>query len=81
MLTFYWWKLYVNTNKGSQCANVITDVLAGLTHEYDNFMSSTYAHIDQVTLNEVYSLLIVTESRLSHRHLFIYAPLVEAIIV
>jgi hypothetical protein len=44
-------------------------------------MSSTYAHIDQVTLNEVYSLLIVTESRLSHRHLFIYAPLVEAIIV
>lgn len=78
---FCWWKLYVDTKKGSQYANAITDVLARLTHQYDNFISSTYDHIDQVTLKKVYFLLIITESCLSRRHLLVYAPLIEAIVV
>lgn len=44
-------------------------------------MSSTYAHIDQVTLKKVCSLLIVTKSRLNRHHLLVYAPLVEVIVV
>jgi len=61
-----------------KCDDVVSYVLAGLGHEYDSFVSSIYARNDPVTLEEVYSLLIVTESRLTRHHLSTPAPLVEA---
>jgi hypothetical protein len=49
--------------------DIISYVLAGLGHNYDSFVSSIYARTDQVTLEEAYSLLIVTEARLACHHL------------
>ncbi|KAF5481819.1 hypothetical protein F2P56_002441 [Juglans regia] len=49
------------------CEDVITYVLAGLSHEYDSFVASISAHTDKVTMEEIYSLLLTTEARLS-RH-------------
>ncbi|KAA8541288.1 hypothetical protein F0562_025251 [Nyssa sinensis] len=64
-----------------KCDDIISYVLAGLGHEYDSFVSSIYARTDHVTLEEVYSLLIVTESRINRHHLSTPAPLAEANIV
>jgi len=61
-----------------KCDDIVSYVLAGLGHEYDNFVSFIYARNDPVTLEEVYSLLIVTESHLTRHHLSTPAPLVEA---
>ncbi|KAA8515147.1 hypothetical protein F0562_018326 [Nyssa sinensis] len=64
-----------------KCDDIISYVLAGLGHEYDSFVSSIYARTDHVTLEEVYSLLIVIESRLNRHHLSTPAPLAEANVV
>lgn len=60
------------------CDDIISYILAGLDHEYDSLVSSIYARTDTVTLEEVYSLLIVTESRLNRHHQSIPTPVAEA---
>ncbi|KAA8525521.1 hypothetical protein F0562_007376 [Nyssa sinensis] len=64
-----------------KCDDVISYVLAGLGHEYDSFVSSIYARTDHVTLEEVYSWLIVTESCLNRNHLFAHTSLAKANVV
>ena len=64
-----------------KCDDIISYVLAGLGYEYDSFVSSIYARNDPVTLEEVYSLLIVTESRLTRHHQSTPPPPAEANIV
>ncbi|KAA8531224.1 hypothetical protein F0562_005862 [Nyssa sinensis] len=49
------------------CEDVLTYVLAGLGHEYDSFVTSISARTAQITMEEVYSLLLTIEARLS-RH-------------
>jgi hypothetical protein len=61
-----------------KCDDIISYVLVGLGHEYYSFVSSIYARNDPVTLKEVYSLLIVTESCLTRHHLSTPAPFAEA---
>ena len=58
--------------------DITSYILAGLGHEYNIFVSSIYAQSDQVALEEVYSLLIVTKSRLNPKHHFVPALLAEA---
>ena len=54
-----------------RCDEIISCVLARLGHEYDGLVSSIYAQNDPVSLEEVYSLLIVIESCLNHHQLSI----------
>jgi hypothetical protein len=61
-----------------KCDDIVSYVLTGLGHEYDSFVSSIYARNDPVTFEEVYSLLIVTESCLTHHYLSTPAPFFEA---
>lgn len=49
--------------------DTITYILVGLGHEYDNIMASISACIDSVMLEEIYSLLLTTEARLSRHQL------------
>lgn len=49
--------------------DIITYVLEGLSHEYDSFVASISACTDSVTLEEIYSLLLTTEARLSRHQL------------
>lgn len=51
------------------CEDVITYVLAGLGHEYDSFVALISAHTDTVTIEEIYSLLLTIEARLSRYQL------------
>ncbi|KAA8522693.1 hypothetical protein F0562_009145 [Nyssa sinensis] len=51
------------------CDDVITYILAGLGHEYDSFVASISARTDKVTIEEIYSLLLTTEARLSRHQL------------
>ncbi|KAJ0092244.1 hypothetical protein Patl1_26491 [Pistacia atlantica] len=52
------------------CEDVITYVLAGLGHEYDSFVASILARTGKVIMEDIYSLLLATEARLS-RHQFV----------
>lgn len=47
------------------CEDVITYVLVGLGHEYDSFVALISARTDTVTIEEIYSLLLTIEARLS----------------
>lgn len=49
--------------------DIITYLLAGLSHEYDSLVASISARTDDITLEEIYSLLLTSEARLSrHQH-------------
>lgn len=48
--------------------DIITYILAGL-NEYDNFIASILACIDSITIEEIYSLLLTSEDRLSRHQL------------
>jgi len=50
-------------------ADIITYILAGLSHEYDSFVASISARTDDITLEEIYSLLLTSEARLSRHQL------------
>lgn len=60
------------------CDDIISYILAGLGHDYDSFVSSIYARHEPVSLEEVYSLLILTESRLNRHNQSLSMPLAEA---
>lgn len=45
--------------------DVITYVLAGLGQEYDSLASTVTSWSDVVTLEEMYSLLLISESRIN----------------
>lgn len=45
--------------------DIITYLLAGLSHEYDSLVASISARTDDITLEEIYSLLLTSEARLS----------------
>ncbi|XP_041016157.1 uncharacterized protein LOC121258679 [Juglans microcarpa x Juglans regia] len=49
--------------------DIITYVLASLSHEYDSFVASISARTDSITLEEIYSLLLTTEACLSRHQL------------
>ena len=49
--------------------DIITYILAGLSHEYDSFVASISARTDAITLEEIYSLLLTSEARLSRHQL------------
>jgi hypothetical protein len=49
--------------------DIITYILAGLSHEYDSFVVSISARTDDITLEEIYSLLLTSEARLSRHQL------------
>jgi hypothetical protein len=49
--------------------DIITYVLAGLRHEYDSFVASISAHTDNITLVEIYSLLLTSEACVSRHQL------------
>jgi len=49
--------------------DIITYVLAGLRHEYDSFVASISARTDNITLVEIYSLLLTSEACLSRYQL------------
>ena len=49
--------------------DIITYILAGLNHEYGSFVASISAHFDSITLEEIYSLLLTSEARLSQHEL------------
>ncbi|KAJ0008186.1 hypothetical protein Pint_30275 [Pistacia integerrima] len=51
------------------CEDVITYVLAGLGHEYDSVVASISARTSKITMEEIYSLLLTTEARLSRHQL------------
>lgn len=51
------------------CEDVITYILAGLGHEYDNFVASILARTKRVSLEKIYSLLLTTEARISRNQL------------
>ena len=60
---------------------IITYVLIGLGHDCDSSVSFIYIRIDHVTLKKVYSLLIVTEARLTCHHLSAPTPIFKADVV
>nr|TKS13876.1 hypothetical protein D5086_0000048730 [Populus alba] len=49
--------------------DIITYVLAGLSHEYDSFVASISVCIDNITLEEIYSFLLSSEARFSRHQL------------
>ncbi|KAF5441809.1 hypothetical protein F2P56_036972 [Juglans regia] len=49
--------------------DIIMYVLVGLGHEYDSFVASISARTNSVTLEEIYSLFLTTEARLSRHQL------------
>ena len=49
--------------------DIITYILTGLSHEYDNFVASISARTNDITLEEIYSLLLTSEARLSRHQL------------
>ena len=48
--------------------DIITYVLAGLGQEYDSLASIITSRLDSVTLEELYSLLLISESRINHNN-------------
>jgi len=58
--------------------DIITYVLAGLGHEYDSLASIITSRFDSVTLEELYSLLLISESCINHNNQPLHAtPLVN----
>ena len=57
---------------------IISYILAGLGHEYDGLVSSIYTRNDPISIEEIYSLLMVTESRYDRLQLSAPASLAEA---
>lgn len=49
--------------------DVITYVFARLGHEYDSLVASILAQTDTMSLEEIYSLLLTIEARISHHQL------------
>jgi len=49
--------------------DIITYILAGLSHEYDSFVASISARTNDITLEEIYSLLLTSEACLSRHQL------------
>ena len=49
--------------------DIITYLLAGLSHEYDSLVASISTRTDEITLEELYSLLLTSEARLSRHQL------------
>nr|TKR99539.1 hypothetical protein D5086_0000189690 [Populus alba] len=47
---------------------ILTYILAGLGQEYDSLVSTITSRSDVVTLEELYSLLLITESRINQHH-------------
>jgi len=48
--------------------DIITYVLSGLGQEYDSLASIITSRFDLVTLEELYSLLLIYESRINHNN-------------
>jgi hypothetical protein len=48
--------------------DIITYVLMGLGQEYDSLASIITSHSDLVTLEELYSLLLICESRINYNN-------------
>jgi hypothetical protein len=78
----------VNTRKGAQSAHdffmqikSMTDELAFAGHDYDSFVTTITACTDPVTLEEVYALLLTTESRLLHNNSPMSSPLFTLLLV
>jgi len=59
------------------CDEIISYLLSGLGHDYDSFVTTITACTDSVTLEEVYALLLTTESRLQHHNSPIVQPTVH----
>jgi len=55
------------------CDEIISYLLSGLGHDYDSFVTTITARTDPVTLEEVYALLLIIESRLQHHN----SPIVQ----
>ena len=47
---------------------ILTYVLAGLGQEYDSFVSTITSRSDEVPLEELYSMLLLTEARINQHH-------------
>jgi len=47
---------------------ILTYILAGLGQEYDSLVSTITSRSDAVTLKELYSLLLIAESRINQHH-------------
>jgi len=50
------------------CDEFISYLLSGLGHNYNSFVSTITARTNPITLEEVYALLLTTESRLQHHN-------------
>ena len=59
------------------CDEIISYLLSGLGHDYDSFVTTITACTDSVTLEEVYALLLTTESCLQHHNSPIVQPTVH----
>jgi len=59
------------------CDEIISYLLSGLGYDYDSFVTTITARTDPVTLEEVYALLLTTESRLLHNNSPIVQPTVH----
>jgi len=60
---------------------IISYLLSGLGHDYDSFVTTITACTDPVTLEEVYALLLTTESRLLHNNSPMSSPLFTLLLV
>jgi hypothetical protein len=59
------------------CDEIISYLLSGLGHDYDSFVTTITACTNPVTLEEVYALLLTTESRLLPNNSPIVQPTVH----
>ena len=48
--------------------DIITYILAGLGQEYDSLASTISSRLDPVSLEELFSLLLICESRINHNN-------------
>ena len=65
------------TGHALHCDEIISYLLSGLGHDYDSFVPTITARTYPVTLEEVYALLLTTESRLLHNNSPIIQPTVH----
>ncbi|KAA8548738.1 hypothetical protein F0562_000422 [Nyssa sinensis] len=59
---------YPTSREPLKADDIITYVLAGLCQEYDSLASTITSRSDPVTLEELYSLLLICESRINHNN-------------
>jgi len=59
------------------CDEIISYLLSGLGHDYDSFVTTITARTYPITLEEVYALLLTTESCLQHHNSPIVQPTVH----